>query len=153
MSFNLKSRFFKAPSTIDLNKNLRTELNMASKVPESLKRWFLVHFWIDYIFGLPLLFFPGFVLNIFGLGTSETIMARLVGAALLGIGGISLAAKEKSKENYESLLLMKIIWSISAIIGLSLSAILDFELKVIPILSIFVLFSIVWIYYYNSLRK
>lgn len=28
------------------------------KVPKSLKNWFIVHFIIDYIFGIPLLIFP-----------------------------------------------------------------------------------------------
>ena len=123
-------------------------------VPYSLRVWFVIHFIVDVIFAIPLLFFPVFTLNLLGFPLVEPVTARLVGAALLGIGGASLITQCAGKESFRSLLTLKIIWSLGAITGLLLSI---YE-RVAPgstwlFLGLFALFSGVWIYYYKKLER
>lgn len=90
---------------------------------------------------------PGETLEFFGVHGENFLMARLVGAALLGIGGVSLLANQKGLESYNSLLSLKIIWSTAAIIAISFSIIDGAPNSVWLILFIFVVFSIVWLRY------
>ena len=60
------------------------------RAPKSLQVWFIFHFVFDYLLGLPLLFAPGWLLSLFGWTVIDNFTARLIGAALIGIGGISL---------------------------------------------------------------
>ena len=113
---------------------------MKTKVPNTLRTWFVIHFITDMCFGIPLLFFPQIILNLF-----EYVMARLVGAALIGIGSSSFFAK--TKENYDILLTLKVIWSISALIGLLISYLVTYNKIILLLIVIFGLFSSVWIYY------
>ena len=119
-------------------------------VPYSLRVWFIIHFIVDVIFAIPLLFFPVFMLNLLGFALVEPITARLVGAALLGIGGSSLITQCAGKESFKSLLTLKIIWSLGVIIGLLLSI---YERVAPPstwwFLGLFGLFLGVWVYYYR----
>ena len=118
---------------------------MKTKVPNTLRTWFVIHFITDMCFGIPLLFFPQIILNLFGLFPQEYVMARLVGAALIGIGSSSFFAK--TKENYDILLTLKVIWSISALIGLLISYLVTYNKIILLLIVIFGLFSSVWIYY------
>ena len=113
-------------------------------VPKSLRTWFLIHFIVDLIFGLPLLFFPEATLSLFGLKTLETVTPRLVGAALIGIGGTSYFTKKK---DYSIMLTLKVIWSLSAILGLLLALFYGAPKLVWLLVLIFAVFSGVWIYY------
>ena len=61
------------------------------QVPNGLRTWFVIHFVADVLFAIPLLVFPQALLNLFGWGTYDPIMSRLVGAALMGIGSHCLA--------------------------------------------------------------
>src|SRR3989344_9178070 len=116
----------------------------------SLKMWFIIHFIVDYIFGIPLLLAPQWTLTLFGFQAAELLTPRLVGAALLGIGGISLIARNESKEVYRSLLLLKILWSVSVIIAIILTLIEGAPTSSWIILMIFIFFSGLWCHY---LRK
>ena len=120
-------------------------------VPKSLKIWFVVHFFLDITFGLPLLLIPSVSAELIGLEITQTLPLRLVGAALIGIGSTSLIKKEGSLDSYRSLLVLKIIWSLSAIIAISLSFFETQLLVFLPILFIFVVFNIVWFYYHFKL--
>ncbi len=122
---------------------------MKNNIPQSLRNWFLIHFIVDIILGIPLIFFPEIILQLFGLpGTqAESILARLVGAALLGIGGVSFFSYKKSKESFDTLLTMKIIWSTSAILGLLISISVGAPSSLWILVAIFVVFSLAWIYY------
>ncbi len=115
-------------------------------VPASLRVWFVIHFIIDFIFGIPLLFFPAQILRFAGWPAIDVFSARLVGAALLGIGGISLLARNAERETYRNLLGLKIIWSVSAIVGIILS-LPGYPLFGWLALILFAVFSIIWIYY------
>ncbi len=120
----------------------------AREVPNSLKIWFLIHFVIDYLFAIPLIFFPDSFLRFLGWTIVDNLSARLVGAALIGIGGISLLENKSSLDSYNSLLTLKILWSLAAIISLVISILEGEAPKIIwLILIIFTLFSVLWIYY------
>jgi hypothetical protein len=56
-------------------------------VPASLRFWFVVHFAADIIFAIPLIFFPGKFVGLWGFESAEIFTARLTGAALAGTGG------------------------------------------------------------------
>ena len=111
-------------------------------IPRSLRVWFVIHFVLDMLFAIPLLFFPNVILSFFGLPI-EPVMARLVGAALVGIGGASFLVRNKGAESFDSLLTVKILWSFSAVVGLVLSGV--FALW--PFVLVFSFFCCVWSYY------
>ncbi len=54
-------------------------------VSKNLRTWFVIHFVADYLFALPLLIAPTWLLNLFGWQSIDPFTARLVGAALIGI--------------------------------------------------------------------
>ena len=122
-------------------------------IPSSLRTWFLIHFSIDYLLGLPLLFFPQWALQLFGFAAVESVTAHLVGAALLAIGGISLLVRNEKKEVYTALLKLKLIWSGSAITGLIISLIEVFQKSTVFFLAIFIFFFFLWGYYLKKLIK
>jgi hypothetical protein len=121
------------------------------KVSKGLKNWFLVHFLIDIVFGIPLLFFPEFILNFIGFEFLELFSFRLIGAALIGIGGASFFTK--SFYEFKIMLTFKILWSVGAIIALVISLFLEYRIELVYVLGIFVVFSVVWIYYMVKLFK
>ncbi len=122
-------------------------------LPSSLRRWFVIHFALDVLFGLPLLFFPQLILGLFGFSAVESVTARLVGAALLAIGGISLLARREGKEVYGALLKIKLLWSGSAVVGLLLSLVEGAPRSVWLFLGIFVFFFLLWGYYLRKVRN
>jgi hypothetical protein len=124
-------------------------------IPKSLQTWFAIHFVVDMIFGIPLLFFPSLLLGLFGfsISTPELVMARLVGAALIGIGGASLFNYNKSKESYDIMLTLKILWSSAAIIGLLISTYLGAPWQIWIITITFAVFSGIWWYYKLRMNK
>lgn len=87
-------------------------------VSRSLRTWFVVHFWADMLFGVPLLVAPAALMDLFGWTVVDPFTARLVGAALLGIGGVSLLVRDAGVETYRTLLGLKLIWSASAVVGM-----------------------------------
>lgn len=123
------------------------------RVPQSLRRWFLVHFVVDVLFAIPLLFFPNWFLEMLMVPNGGAVTARLVGAALIGIGGASLFAYKKSYETYDILLTMKILWSLSAILSLLLAFWTTLNMLIWLFVAIFVVFGGIWIYYKLGFRK
>jgi hypothetical protein len=121
-------------------------------VPKSLRTWFVIHFIADYLFGLPLLIAPVWTMTIFGWITIDPVTTRLVGAALLGIGGESLLVRNATIEIYRAMLNLKIIWSLSAILGILLSILDGSPPLAWGFLAIFAGFSILWIGYRFQLR-
>jgi hypothetical protein len=91
------------------------------EVPVTLRRWFVAHFVVDFALGLPLLLAPALLLEPLGWKTVDPTSARLVGAALIGIGGQSLLGRNDGVEAYKALLSLKILWSSAAILGLLLA--------------------------------
>ena len=122
------------------------------QVPASLHTWFIIHFIVDYVFAIPLFIAPSWFLSLFGFTVVDQVTARLVAAALLGIGGISLLSHKASAETYKTLLKLKIIWSASAIVGLSLSLWQGAPILTWLLVLLFAIFCSVWSYYWLKLR-
>ncbi len=90
------------------------------QVPSSLRVWFVIHFAVDMLFAIPLLFFPEILMPLLGWKVVDPITSRLVGAALLGIGGESLLSRKASRDVFTAMLNLKIIWAIGAVVGIGL---------------------------------
>ena len=122
-------------------------------VPNSLKIWFLIHFILDYLFAVPLILFPSQFLKFLGWITIDNLSARLIGSALIGIGGVSLLQNKSNLDSYNSLLTLKILWSIAAIISILISISEGAPEISWLILIIFLIFSSIWIYYKIKIKK
>jgi hypothetical protein len=132
-----------------------SEKNYPHAVPQALKIWFVIHFVVDMLFAIPMMFAPIFTLELFGWGNVEPITTRLVAAALFGIGIESYLGRNASLENFQEMLNLKIIWSLGAIATFSIAILTDFQ-NWPPfgwaLLGIFILFNSVWIYWRWKLR-
>lgn len=120
---------------------------MKDKVPGSLKRWFILHFILDILFAIPLLLFPAAFLQMMGFEMVGTMTARLVGAALISIGGNSFLMRNKGKETYISMLNLKLLWSSFAVIGILITMIEGGPIIGWILLGIFIVFFIIWVYF------
>lgn len=120
-------------------------------ISKSLKAWFLIHFALDYLFGIPLLFAAAWTVSLFGFSTENLLFARMIGAALLGIGGISFIAHKANREVYKNLLTMKLIWSGTAIIALSISLYEGAPKAAWLFFGIYAFFFLLWLYYQKKI--
>ena len=123
----------------------------AAQVPAGLKRWFVVHFVADWLFALPLFFAPQAFLELLGWTTVDPATARLVAAALIGIGTQSLIGKEGSLDAYRGMLNLKILWSASATVGLVWSALEGGPAMVWGFAAVFGAFNGLWVYWRRRL--
>ena len=121
-------------------------------ISPSLRVWFVIHFVADMIFGVPLLLIPGKMLQMFGFPSDHFFFARLVGAALIGIGGSSFLARNAPIEVFRALLELKILWSVAAIFGILLSIYNGAPKSAWMFLAIFCFFSSAWITFRYKLR-
>ncbi len=96
---------------------------MKGKVPKALSNWFVVHFIIDMIVAVPLMFFPNTTLEFLGWGSVDPILSRIVAAAFFAIGIESLLGRNSDPSAFKNMLELKIIWSLAAIIGIAWSLI------------------------------
>lgn len=115
----------------------------------SLRNWFIAHFVVDMLVALPLFFAPSFVLGLIGFVDAPTILARIIAAALFGIGGVSLLVRDESREVFRALLKLKLIWSGFAIASLCIALIQGGgDVLVLSLITgVFFLFFLVWGYY------
>ena len=121
------------------------------EVPNSLRSWFVIHFAVDMLTGIPLLFFPEVVMPLLGWDIVDPIASRVVGAALMGIGIESYLGRNATIEVFRAMLNLKVIWSSSAILGISLGIWQGGAKAGWLFLGIFVIFWVVWIYYWRKL--
>ncbi len=122
-------------------------------IPAGLRHWFVAHFIIDTIFAVPLLLFPAWFLEILGFEATNLLLARLVGAALVGIGGVSLVMHKKDISAYLPMLQLKLLWSGAAIVAIILSFNnIETSAKWF-LLAIFILFFLIWGYYFKLLSR
>ena len=121
-------------------------------VPSTLRTWFVVHFVADYLFAIPLLIAPIATLELFGWESIDPISARLVGAALVAIGGESLLGRNGSLKSFQTMLRMKVIWSATAVLGILASMLQGGPPLGWGALAVFVGFNGVWTYYYLKHR-
>ena len=117
------------------------------QVSKSLRAWFKIHFVVDFIIAIPLIFFTKWTLGLFGFPLENLIFARLVGAALIGIGGTSFLIRNKTKSQYDSLLTLKIVWSLSAMVALVLSISQGAPKTLWIFVAVFAIFFFIWLHY------
>lgn len=120
-------------------------------VPRALRTWFVIHFAADILFAVPLLFFPEAFLALFGWTTVDPVTTRLVGAALVGIGGESLLGRGAELSVYRTMLRLKILWSLAAVLGFILSIAHGAPWGTWLFLGIFASFSLLWMYWAGRL--
>ncbi len=113
-------------------------------ISKSLRTWFQIHFIIDILIAIPLIVFPATFLSWFGF-TGEVMFARLIGAALIGIGGASHFVERD--DAFSIMLTLKLLWSGAAIIGITWSIIEGVSSWAWLFLAVFVLFFFVWSYF------
>jgi len=117
-------------------------------VPKALKNWFVVHFVFDMVFAIPLFLFPEEFLGLLGWHSIDPFTARIVAAALFGIGIESFLARNAEAETYKNMLNLKLIWSMSAIIGIGLSIYQSPYESIFAewfFLMVFAVFNILWL--------
>ena len=122
-------------------------------IPQSLRRFFVVHGVVDLAIGLPLLVAPEAVLRALGWVTVDPAASRLVAAALIAIGGKSLTARNAGLESYRVMLDIKLAWSASAILGLVLAIGDGSPAACWVFLSLFVAFFGVWTHYRIRMKQ
>lgn len=121
-------------------------------VPPRLRAWFVIHFIADLVFAIPLFLAPDTMLRILGWPCVDPISARLVAAALFGIGIQSLLARGEGVEAYRAMLGLKVIWSASATLGILISMLQGGPPLGWAFFAIFLGFNGVWTYYRWRLR-
>src|SRR5262245_11993105 len=122
-------------------------------VAPSLRLWFLVHAAIDLVAALALLFAPEALLGRLGWTYVDPASARLVGAALLAIGGQSFLMRDAGPAVYRAMLGLKVIWSLSACFALVAAIGAGAPSATWAFLCIFIMFAGVWIHYAIRLRQ
>jgi hypothetical protein len=97
---------------------------------------------------------PEAFLQLFGWRVVDPIATRVIAAALLGIGIQSYLGRNESGETFRAMLNLKLIWSISAWLGIFATAVLlggnaPFGAWILG--GVFVVFSGVWAHYRRRL--
>ena len=122
-------------------------------IPASLRTWFVVHFVLDLAFAVPLFVAPQSVLEFFGWTMVDPVAARLVAAALFGIGIQSFIGRNEGPEAFRAMLNLKVIWSASATLGIFVSLLQGAPKLAWVVLAIFLGFNLVWTYFAVVLRR
>lgn len=128
-------------------------MSTLNEVPKNLRTWFIVHFAADIAFAIPLMFFPVQFLQLFGWTAVDPVSARLVAAALIGIGVESLLGRNAGIASFRTMLRLKSLWSGSAIIGLTISIIEGAAKGAWLFLAIFLAFFALWFSNWLRLRQ
>ena len=122
-------------------------------VPRSLRTWFVVHFWADILFAVPLFLAPRRFLSLLGWPAVDPIATRLVAAALFGIGIQSLLGRGEKAPTFRALLNLKIIWSAAATLGIVWSQLEGGPALGWALAAIFAAFNALWVRYRLLLRE
>lgn len=123
-----------------------------TSVPASLRRWFVVHFVADMAAATPLFVAPTPLLRSLGWASVDPMIARMVAAALAGIGIESLLCRNDAIDVFRAMLRLKCIWSGAAVAAVALSVLQGAPLAAWVVLATFVMFAVVWNYYRVLLR-
>jgi len=109
--------------------------------------WFLVHGIVDVAIAIPLMVAPVAFLQLLGWGEVDMFTARVVAAALIGIGVESLLGYRAEFHAVKALLNVKILFGAAAIIGILWSVIAAPAVPwgAWPILALFLIFLVAWI--------
>jgi hypothetical protein len=123
------------------------------EVPASLRLWFVVHAVVDLVAGVPLLMVPEVVLPRLGWTVVDPVAARLVGAALVGIGVTSWRTRKAGGAVIRALVGLKVVWSASAILALGIAIARGAPELTFLFLSIFLAFCGVWSHHAIRFRQ
>jgi hypothetical protein len=123
------------------------------EVPTTLRLWFTAHAAVCLAAAAPLLAAPQLVLHRLGWTAPDPAMTRLVGAALLAIGGQSLVVRRAGAETYRTMLGLLVMWSLAAAVGLFVGIGDGAPPAAWALLSIFVLFAGVWVHHAIRFRQ
>lgn len=123
------------------------------KVPGTLRVWFAVHAVVDVALALPLLLAPEELLPRLGWTVVDPVSPRLVAAALLAIGVQAWRTRQADASVYRAMLALKVLWSVSAILGLSLAIARGAPSAAFLFLAIFLVFCGVWSHHAIRFRQ
>ena len=119
----------------------------APTVPVPLRRWFVAHFAIDWLVGVPLFVAPEPVLRLFGWHPIDPLATRLFAAALLGIGGQSWLGRGGGFHEFRGMLNLKIIWAASACLAFLIGVLTGGPVLAWLGLGVFLAFLALWLYW------
>ena len=122
-------------------------------MPATLRLWFAVHAVVDVACALPLMIAPEELLPRLGWTAVDPVSARLVAAALLAIGVQSWRTRGADASVYRVMLALKVIWSISAMVGLALALTRGAPSAAFLGLAIFLVFCGVWSHHAIRFRQ
>ncbi len=119
----------------------------------ALRTWFVVHFVADVVFAVPLFFAPRPFLHLVGFTEIDPVTTRLVAAALFGIGIQSYLGRNGGLDEFRAMLNLKVIWSLTATLGLVWSALDGGPGMTWAFVAIFAGFNGLWTYFRMRLRE
>ena len=122
-------------------------------VPPLLRTFFVIHFVADMVFAIPLFVAPEAFLTMFGWSVVDPVTCRLVGAALVGIGGESWFGRNADLPSFRTMLRLKVLWSGSAIVGFVASLAEGAPWGAWLFLGLFAAFSALWTTYAVRLSR
>ncbi len=123
------------------------------EVPRTLRAWFVAHALVNLAAALPLLAAPELVLRRLGWTCVDPVSARLVGAALLAIGGQSFLGRDAGVDVYRAMLRLKLVWSFAAAVSLFVGIGAGAPPAAWALLSIFIGFAGVWLHHAIRFRQ
>lgn len=128
---------------------------MVKSTPLQVRNWFKLHFVIDMFFALPLFFAPVSFLAFFGFEVigSSVSLARLVAAALVAIGGMSLWMNKETYQSFMVMLRLKLLWSAAATLALVWGALEGGPKSLWFFAAIFAGFFCIWQWWYVRMQK
>ena len=117
------------------------------KVPSTLIKWLVFHFYFDYAVAIPIFFCAEQIAVYFPEYPLDTVALRVIAAALFGIGFSSLQASSLDYDNMVKKLRWAVIWSGTAWIGILISLLCGGHPLNWPFFACLLLFNALWSYY------
>ncbi len=121
-------------------------------VPPALRRWFVAHCIVDVVFAIPLMVTPTLFLEAVGIQSQDTVLPRLVAAALFAIGLQSWVGRNEGRDAFRAMVNLKIIWASAAVAGMVWSLADGADAVVWAFIAPFAAFLGVWVYYRGKLN-
>ena len=126
---------------------------MGMEVPRTLRAWFVAHAVVAVAAALPLLVAPELALHRLGWTTVDPASTRLLGAALLALGGESFLARDAEVAVYRAMLRLNVIWSFAGAAGLVVTIGAGAPPATWAVLSALIIFAGVWLHHAIRFRQ